>query len=44
MRTLNFRGNQDGSKFQVFWDTTARVIETDTGDYSHIQRRAASNK
>ena len=36
MRVLNCRGNQDGSKFQVFWDATARVIEMDTGYGAHI--------
>ena len=35
MRFLNFYGNQDGSKFQVFWDTKARVIEMDTGIGAH---------
>ena len=36
MKVLNFCGNQYGLKFQVLWDTTALVIETDTGDGAHF--------
>ena len=42
MKVLNFCGNQYGSKFQVLWDATALVIETDTGDGAHHQRHAES--
>ena len=44
MRVLNFHGNQDGSKFQVLWDTKALVIEIDTRDDAHFQLYAASDK
>ena len=33
---LNCRGNQDGSKLQIFWDATYLVIETDTGAGAHL--------
>ena len=36
MRVLNFRSNQDRSRFQVLWRVTAQVIETDTGDGAHF--------
>ena len=44
MRVLNFRGTKYVSKFQVFWDAKARVIETDTGADTNLQRHAPSNK
>ena len=44
MRVLNYRGNQDNSKFQVLWDATARVIETYSGTGAQLRLHAASNK
>ena len=44
MQVLNFRVNQDGSKFQVLWDTTYQVIETDTGAGANLRHHAASDK
>ena len=44
MQVLNFCVNQDGSKFQVLWDATYQVIETDTGAGANLRRHAASDK
>ena len=44
MQVLNFRVNQDGSKFQLLWDATYQVIETDTGAGANLRRHAASDK
>ena len=44
MGVLNCHGNQDGSKFQVFWNATAQVFETDTEAGAHLRCHAASDK
>ena len=44
MQVLNLHSNQDGSKFQVFWDAKYQFIETYTESVAHIQYHAKNDK
>ena len=44
MRKFNCRRNTGESKFSVFWRTSARVIEMDTGTGAHKRRHTAADE
>ena len=40
MMVLNFWGNQDGTRFKVFWGAAARALESNVGYDSHHHRHS----